>query len=119
MVLRSPFTSLVDVARRHYPFLPVGLLLRDRYPSRQRIERLACPLLVIAGEVDRIVPTRQSRAIYEAAPGTRKRLLLLRGGHNDFELLAGESLVRETLAFIDASLASVDRGRSAPDSEDR
>src|ERR671931_288663 len=39
LVLRSPFTSLADVARLHYPFLPVGLLLKDRYPSIGQVGR--------------------------------------------------------------------------------
>ena len=49
LVLRSPFTSMVDVGRRHYPFLPVGLLLRDRFPTLERIRKVHCPLLVVAG----------------------------------------------------------------------
>jgi fermentation-respiration switch protein FrsA (DUF1100 family) len=106
LVLRSPFTSLVDAARFHYPFLPVGLMLADRYPSRRRIVDLGCPLLVIAGAADRIVPPEQSRALYDAAPDGRKRFLLLQGGHNDPELLAGERLVLETIAFIDASFGN-------------
>ena len=36
LVLRSPFTSLADAARYHFPYLPVGLLLRDRYASATR-----------------------------------------------------------------------------------
>ena len=116
LVLRSPFTSLVDVARRHYPFLPVSLLLIDRYPSRQRISSLRCPLLVVAAEEDRIVPVSQSRALYEAAPGERKRLLILPGGHNDFELLAGDRLLREMRVFLDGALGAA---RCEPGPENR
>src|SRR5215510_7682411 len=56
LVLRSPFTSLADVGRVHYPFLPVGLLLRDRYASIERVGGLRCPVLVLAGAGDGIVP---------------------------------------------------------------
>jgi len=109
LVLRSPFTSLTDVGRRHYPFLPVRWLLADRYPSIERIAGLDCPLLVIAGERDRIVPPGQSRALFEAAPSRRKRFLSLPGGHNDLALLAGDRMIDETIAFLEESL-----GREEP-----
>src|SRR2546422_599880 len=45
LVLRSPFRSLAEVGRLHYPYLPVDLLLADRYPSADRIGRVEAPLL--------------------------------------------------------------------------
>jgi fermentation-respiration switch protein FrsA (DUF1100 family) len=106
LVLRSPFTSLADVGRKHYPFLPVRWLLSDRYPSLERIAALDCPLLVIAGERDAIVPPGQSRTLFEAAPVSRKRFLSLPGGHNDYDLLAGERLIDEMTAFVETALDS-------------
>lgn len=101
LILRSPFTSLTDVARTHYPFLPVGLLLRDRYPSIDRIAKLRCPLLVVAGDRDGIVPTRLSRQLYEAAPQGRKRLVVVEGAdHNDFALLAGKTMIEAIVEFL-------------------
>ena len=58
-VLRSPFTSLSHWPH-HYPFLPVRWLLRDRYPSIERIARVTSPLLIEAGEDDEIVPIANS-----------------------------------------------------------
>ncbi len=100
LVLRSPFTSLVDVGRAHYRFLPVGALLRDRYDSMERTARLSAPLLVVAGSEDHIVPIEQSRALYQAATGP-KRLVTIEGAdHNDFELAVGHQLVRQVVGFI-------------------
>jgi len=94
LVLRSPFTSLVEVGRLHYPLLPVGLLLSDRYPSIDRIPGLACPLLVIAGERDTIVPPSSSRALFDAAPqGMRRFLSVPSAGHNDRALLDGARMI--------------------------
>ena len=105
LVLRSPFTSMADVGKHHYPFLPVGLLLRDRYPSLERVGHLDCPLLVIAGGRDTIVPPSQSRALFEAAPSGFKRFLPLPGAdHNDFELLAGPELINEVTHFFRLAL---------------
>ncbi len=101
MVLRSPFRSLVAVGRTHYPFLPVGLLLKDRYPALDQIQEVASPLLVIAGDRDRIIPLEESRALFEGAPMAEKRLVVLPGAdHNDYELLAGSRMVEEMVSFL-------------------
>ena len=101
LVLRSPFTSLVDVAKVHYPFLPVGLLLEDRYPSLRRIAGVSCPLLVVAGERDRLVPFEQSRALFDAATASEKRFVPIEGaGHNDPVLVEGRRLVDAVMQFL-------------------
>ena len=99
LILRSPFTSLVDAAKVHYPFLPVGWLLRDRYPSLERIGRLRCPLLVIAGDADRIIPVAQSRRLFEAAPEPKRFLVLPGLDHNDPPLSFGPSLIEDVWGF--------------------
>jgi fermentation-respiration switch protein FrsA (DUF1100 family) len=106
LILRSPFTSLTDIGRHHYPFLPVRWLLRDRYPSLERAPSVPCPALVIAGVRDRIIPIEQSRRLYEALPG-KKRLVEIEGAdHNDEALLVGSELIQAVLDFV----AELDRG---------
>ncbi len=115
LILRSPFTTLVDVAREHYPFLPVGLLMRDRYPSVERIKSYRGPLLVIAGDRDRIIPERLSRRLYEAATTETRRYLLIEGaGHNDAALLDGDTLIDAVVHFVDESLGPGDRSTTGP-----
>ena len=100
LLLRSPFASLAEVGRLHYPLVPVSLLLRDRYDSAARVGRLAAPLLVVAGGRDRIVPASHSRRLFAAAPEP-KRLVVLEGAdHNDHDLLAGPRLLAELRAFL-------------------
>lgn len=101
LILRSPFTSLVDVGRVHYPFLPVALVLRDRFPSLVRIATLQRPLLVIATDKDAVVPTAQSERLYNAA-ASPKRLVIIEGaGHNDEEILAGPRVIAAIVDFLD------------------
>jgi fermentation-respiration switch protein FrsA (DUF1100 family) len=101
LVLRSPFTSLVDVARVHYPWLPVRLLLRDRYASNEIVPEVDCPLLVIAGERDFIVPEALSRRLFEAAGTRAKRYVSMPGAdHNDPALTAGEVMFEEIAGFL-------------------
>jgi fermentation-respiration switch protein FrsA (DUF1100 family) len=100
LVLRSPFASLAEIGRRFYPWLPVSLLLADRYDSLGQVGRLAAPLLVVAGERDRIVPAAHSRRLFDAAPEPKRFVLLPGADHNDLDLLAGPRLLEELLVFL-------------------
>ena len=100
LVLRSPFTSLADVAKVHYPWLPVGRLLIDRYPSIDRIGSLSAPMMVIAGDRDDIVPESLSKKLYDAAPDPKRYLLVPGTGHNDPGLVAGGRMVEEVGRFL-------------------
>lgn len=103
LILRSPFTNLADVGRFHYPYLPVGWMLADRYPSIDQITRLSCPLLVLAGERDRVVPQEQSRRLFEASSARAKRFVsIATADHDTPALVAGEEMVRHVLAFLSA-----------------
>jgi fermentation-respiration switch protein FrsA (DUF1100 family) len=100
LILRSPFTSLVDVGRVHYPFLPVALVLQDRFPSLARIATIERPLLVIATDKDEVGPTAQSERLYDAA-AQPKRLVIIEGaGHNDEEMLAGRRVIAAIVEFL-------------------
>ena len=108
LILRSPFTSLVDVGRDHFPLLPVSMLLKDRYPSDERMGLIQAPVLVIAGDADSTVPLEQSRAIYEAAPDPKQLVVIEGADHNDAALVAGTGMVDEIVRFLEP-LGSVDR----------
>jgi uncharacterized protein len=99
LVLRSPFTSLVDLGRVHYPFLPVRLLLHDHFPVVDHVRSYEGPVLVIWGERDTIVPPDQSLAVAQAA--ARSRLEVIAGAdHNDAALLDGEEFVEAVVDFL-------------------
>jgi uncharacterized protein len=98
LVLRSPFPSLADVGRRHYPYLPVGALLKDRYDALAPIRAVRCPVVVVAGGADDIVPAGLSRRLYDAAAEPKRYVELPGAGHNDPVLAAGDRLVREVVA---------------------
>jgi fermentation-respiration switch protein FrsA (DUF1100 family) len=104
LVVQSAFTSILDMARLHYPFLPLGGLLRTRYPTIQRIAQVRAPVLVVHGERDDVVPLAQARQLYEAA-GEPKRLLVVEGaGHNDVATVGGQrylDALRELIADDD------------------
>ena len=67
LVLECPFTSLVDIGRLRFPFVPVRLLLRDRFELISAVGEVAAPVLVLHGERDGIVPVAYGRAVLAAA----------------------------------------------------
>jgi fermentation-respiration switch protein FrsA (DUF1100 family) len=100
LILRSPFSSMTAIGSHHYPVLPVRWLLRDRYPSIDRIPRITSPLLIVAGDADRIVPLGDTQVLFEAAPQP-KRLVVIQGAdHNDQELCEGPALIRAVVERV-------------------
>lgn len=93
LVLRSPFTSLEDMAKVHYPWLPIGPLLVDRYDSIGRIAQVRAPTLVVAGTSDGIVPLAQSKRLFDAAREPKRFVEIAGADHNDIALLAGDRLI--------------------------
>ena len=59
---------MTAIGTRHYPFLPVRWLLRDRFASIDRIGRIKSPILFIAGDSDAIVPLADTQLLFDAAP---------------------------------------------------
>lgn len=105
LVLRSPFTSLADIGRVHYPWLPVGLLLKDRYPSDEHLGSVRVATLVIAGDADSIVPISQSREIFAAAPGPKQLVVIAAADHNDPSLVSGPEVIDHVVTFIAKTIA--------------
>jgi uncharacterized protein len=93
LVLRSPFGSLASVGRDHYPFLPVGALLRDRYPVAEQISGVEAPTVVVYATADTVVPPAQSRTVAEAAANLTAVITVDGADHNDAVLAAGSAVV--------------------------
>jgi pimeloyl-ACP methyl ester carboxylesterase len=87
LVLVTPYDSLVNVARHHFRFLPVGTLMRDRYDSASRASKVRAPVLVVIAEDDEIIPRARSEALVAAFPAEQVRTVLVSGqGHNTLDL---------------------------------
>jgi pimeloyl-ACP methyl ester carboxylesterase len=87
LALVSPYDSLVNVAREHYGWLPVGLLMRDRYESAAKAPAIRVPVLVVIAGADEIIAPRRSQALVEAfAPGRARAVVLPGATHNSIDL---------------------------------
>ena len=67
LILETPFTSMIEAAKNFYPYIPVSLLLKDKYDNQNKIKNINTPVLVMHGEVDQIVPFWMGKKIYEIA----------------------------------------------------
>ncbi len=93
LILRSPFTDLAAAGREHYPFLPVRLLLRDRFPVGDLVGQVTAPTVVVYGTADTVVPPAHSEAVAAHAAGLVRAVAVEGADHNDASLLNGPQLI--------------------------
>lgn len=98
LVLRSPFVDLASAGSVHYPFLPVRLLLRDRFPLADQLATVDVPTAVVYGTADTVVPPEQSREVAERAAGPVTVTVVEGADHNDEALLNGSALISAVVA---------------------
>ena len=67
LVLETPFTSMIEAAKNFYPYIPVRILLKDKYENDKKIKNINIPVFVMHGEADQIVPFWMGKKIYEMA----------------------------------------------------
>lgn len=82
VVTIAPYDSLAAVGQHHYPFLPVGLLLKHRFDSVALAPQIKVPLLCLVAERDEVIPAVHSRRFYEAWAGEKRWVELRGAGHN-------------------------------------
>jgi fermentation-respiration switch protein FrsA (DUF1100 family) len=100
LVLRSPFTELADVGAEHYPWLPVRLLLRDRFPVLEVLADSEVPVTVVYGDQDSVVPTRLSERVADEAPSLFERVVIAGADHND-PVMFGPKVARAVARLAD------------------
>ena len=67
VILESPFTSMVNMGKKYYPFFPVRFLIKDKFESYKKITNISVPILIMHGKVDKIVPYDMGKKMYELA----------------------------------------------------
>lgn len=100
LVLESTFTSLPDAAHKHFPWLPAGLLMHNRMNSLEKIADYHGLVLISHGDADRVIPFEQGQQLYEAAPGPKRFVRILRGDHNDPQTTECGEALDELLAAL-------------------
>ncbi len=85
LILDAPYSSMLDMAARTYPFLPVRPLLADRYESIRHIARIKAPVLVLHGAQDELIPVAMGRALHAAAITPKELVIFPHGRHTDLD----------------------------------
>ena len=97
-MLVTPFDSLVNVARAHFPWMPVGLLMVDRYDSAVRAPGVASQTLVVVAGADEIIPRARSDALVRAFRNPPRVVVVGGAGHNEIDLDPG--YLHEVVSFL-------------------
>ena len=82
VILVTPFDSLTNVARHHYPYLPVSWMLKHPFDSVSRAPAVTAPLLCLAAERDQVIPPVHARRLFDAWRGPKRWVELRGAGHN-------------------------------------
>ncbi len=106
LVLESGLSSAADMAAVVMPWLPrfVRGLMKNKLDTASKLQGVRCPILVVHGDRDEVIPASQGRTLFEAAPEP-KRLIVIKGaGHNDLSNVGGEEYLDTLAEFVRTSL---------------
>ncbi len=88
IIAESTFTSMVDMGKREYDYMPVDLLLNQRFDSLSKVSHLKIPLLLIHGTWDKRVPYQMSQRLFDSAPQPKFQKLIEGGQHENNSFVA-------------------------------
>jgi len=101
IVLITPWDTLAAVAKSHFPFLPVSLLLTDKYDTIGNLQSFKGKISVVGSERDEILPIKHAHNLYQSLPEGKKQMWVIKGaGHNDWPFYANASLWKAMTDFV-------------------
>lgn len=100
LLLITPFSSLTDVAARHYPFLPVRLLLSERYDSLAALSHYRGPVAFLLAGRDEVVPTGLGQKLHDSYKGPKWLRIEADAGHNTLPYNPGAAWWAEASGFL-------------------
>jgi len=99
LIIESGFTSIPDLGRKYYPYLPVSLMTRFHYATIDKVSGLGLPKLFIHSPGDEVIPFDQGMKLFAKA-AEPKEFLKLRGDHNEGFLQSGELYINGLNQFV-------------------
>lgn len=83
LILESPFSSLSTLANEKLPLFFPSIYTRFRFDNLAKIRNVGCPLIILHGTHDELIPDSHSRKLFSRFTGKKKMILVDRGSHND------------------------------------
>ena len=111
LIVESSFTSIPDMAGKHYPFVP-KFMIRTSMNSLAKIRTISCPKLFIHSKADRVVPYTLGRKLFEAAPEPKFFHEVVGAGHNETWLVGGNAYFDALTEFVGEAVKGT--GQSNP-----
>jgi len=99
LIVQSSFTSVHDMTRHHFPFIPAALI-RTRMDSLAKIQSVRCSKLFVHGPQDEVVPYRLGRRLFDAASAPKLFVDVPGAGHNETYLVGGRAYLEEIRRFV-------------------
>lgn len=99
LILISAYSSLSDVAGGHYPYFPVSFLMKDKFNSTAKIDKVTAPILMFHGENDKIIPIKYGLKLAEATKGEAEFISIANREHNDLNMDEINHKILEILAI--------------------
>ena len=97
IILESPFTSMLELAQKYYPVLPVKFLLKDKYETVNKLPNVTSPILVLHGKLDAIVPFAMGEKLYQQANKPKFKYFI---DNDDHMMRYDQDLLNEIKKFI-------------------
>lgn len=99
LILECPFTSFVDLGKKHYPFVPSAMISGFAFPNAEHIAKIKAPVFIMHGTEDEICPYAMAEELFEKAPSPKEFFTVADGMHNDLPVKAGEDYWDKPVEF--------------------
>ena len=100
LILETPFTSMKELAKTLFPYIPVGYILQTKYDCITKIRDVKTPILILHGDRDELVPIEQGKTLYEAANEPKEFYTIPGATHNDTYIVGGEEYFNVIKRFV-------------------
>ncbi len=114
LILACPYYSMSNNAKRYLPFIPIGLLMRYSMPTYKWIKYVKCPIKIIHGTSDKVIPMKSGVRLSKVNPKLTRLYPIIGGGHKNLHNFEGyhralkEILFSKEIEVIDRENTSID-----------
>ena len=104
LLLESAFTSIRDMTKFKFPFLPgIEYLISDKFNTYDKLNQINCPILFVHGDLDKTIPIKMGVALYEKYQNTKLFIKAKGAGHNNIEEVLGIDYFKQIETFVTAN----------------
>jgi len=87
LIIQSAYLSILDIIKQFGFLGSVGsIFISNRWNNKSLISEITCPILMLHGISDNLIPCTHSQELYEICPSEKKELMLIKGDHNSFDI---------------------------------